>query len=123
MNLKYSRSVAAYLAVAIVFLGLTAQVVRIVQVRSPTGETPFHSANDKSRWCTIAALAIDGTYEIDKLLEIQEPPKNRRTWYTIDLVRHRGDDGELHYTAASRPCSRHSTRVCTWRFEPRQARR
>lgn len=103
MNSTPSRNPAVYLAIAIVFLGIAAQVVRIAQVRSSTGETPFFSANDKSRWCTIAALAIEGTYEIDKLLEIREPPKNRRTWYTIDLVRHRGDDGELHYYSSKPP--------------------
>lgn len=97
------RSVAAYLAITIVLLGIVAQVVRIAQVQSPTGETPFHSANDKSRWCTIASLAVEGRYEIDNLLEIRQPPKNRRTWYTIDLVRHRGKDGELHYYSSKPP--------------------
>ena len=67
MNSKSSRNLATYLTMAIVFLGIAAQVLRIVQVQSPSGETPFFSANDRSRWCTIAALAIDGTYEIDKL--------------------------------------------------------
>jgi hypothetical protein len=102
MNSK-SRNVAFFLAVAIVCLGIAAQVIRIAQVQSPTGETPFHSANDRSRWCTIAALAIEGRYEIDNLLEIRQPPKNRRTWYTIDLVRHRGKDGELHYYSSKPP--------------------
>ncbi len=103
MRSNSPRRTAIYLTFAIMLLGLTVQLVRIAQVQSPTGETPFHSANDKSRWCTIAALAIEGTYEIDKLLEIRQPPKNRRTWYTIDLVRHRGDDGELHYYSSKPP--------------------
>lgn len=103
MNSSNSRRLAVYLVSTVICLGIAAQVVRIAQVRSPTGETPFHSANDKSRWCTIAALAIEGTYEIDKLLEIRDPPKNRRTWYTIDLVRHRGNDGELHYYSSKPP--------------------
>lgn len=103
MNSKSSRNLATYLTMAIVFLGIAAQVLRIVQVQSPSGETPFFSANDRSRWCTIAALAIDGTYEIDKLLEIRDPKTKRRTWYTIDLVRHRGDDGELHYYSSKPP--------------------
>ncbi len=103
MNSKSSRNLATYLTMAIVFLGFAAQVVRIVQVQSPSGESPFFSANDRSRWCTIAALAIDGTYEIDNLLEIRDPKTKRRTWYTIDLVRHRGDDGELHYYSSKPP--------------------
>ena len=103
MNSIPTRNIATYLATAIVLLGIVAQVVRIAQVSSPTGENPFHSANDKSRWCTIAALAIEGTYQIDNVLEIRQPPKNRRTWYTIDLVRHRGSDGELHYYSSKPP--------------------
>ena len=79
------------------------QLFRILQVEAPTGETPFFSANDRSRWCTIAALAIDGTYQIDKVIELRDPKTKRRTWYTIDLVRHRGQDGELHYYSSKPP--------------------
>lgn len=91
------------IAITIVLIGVAVQLFRILQVQSPTGETPFFSANDRSRWCTIAALAIDGTYEIDKVLELRDPQTKRRTWYTIDLVRHRGADGELHYYSSKPP--------------------
>ena len=92
-----------YIAIAIVLVGVIVQFVRILQVQSPTGESPFFSANDRSRWCTIAALAIEGTYEIDKVIELRDPKTKRRTWYTIDLVRHRGADGELHYYSSKPP--------------------
>jgi dihydrodipicolinate synthase/N-acetylneuraminate lyase len=36
------------------------QLVRILNVQSSTGETPFLSANDRSRWCTILALTVNG---------------------------------------------------------------
>jgi cytochrome c biogenesis factor len=79
------------------------QLTRIVQVQSATGEVPFHSANDRSRWCTIAALVVKGSYEIDDLIEIRDPTTRRRTWYTIDLVQHRGTDGKLHFYSSKPP--------------------
>lgn len=86
-------------------LGLAAvlQFCRIVQVQSATGEVPFQSANDRSRWCTIAALAISGTYEIDEIIEIRDPQTRRRTWYTIDMVQHRGSDGQQHFYSSKPP--------------------
>lgn len=87
----------------ILVIAAVAQLSRIVQVQSATGEVPFLSANDRSRWCTIAALAVNGTYEIDEVLEIRDPHTRRRTWYTIDLVRHRGEDGEQHFYSSKPP--------------------
>lgn len=40
---------------------------------------PLQSANDRSRWCTIAALLEQGTYRIDSI-------RSRPGWNTIDLV-------------------------------------
>jgi hypothetical protein len=79
------------------------QVVRIWNVRSNTGETPFLSANDRSRWCTILALTVNGTYAIDQVIEIRDPNTKRRTWDTIDKVRHRGPDGKQHYYSSKPP--------------------
>ena len=76
---------------------------RIANVSSKEGDTPFLSANDRSRWCTIAALVENGTYAIDPYLEIRGAKQNRRPWGTIDLVRHRGPDGELHYYSSKPP--------------------
>jgi hypothetical protein len=59
-------------------------------------QRPFLSANDRSRWLTIRALVERGTYEIDDL--IGEP-----TWDTIDMVQHRGRDGELHLYSSKPP--------------------
>lgn len=92
-----------WLALLIVALGGVIQLTRILQVQSATGEVPFHSANDRSRWCTIAALAVNGTYEIDDVLEIRDPETKRRTWYSIDLVRHRGKDGQQHFYSSKPP--------------------
>ncbi len=75
---------------------------QIATVSSREGDTAFLSANDRSRWCTIAALVEDGTYAIDRLIEIRDE-RGRRPWYTIDLVRHRGPDGELHYYSSKPP--------------------
>ena len=71
---------------------------RIMRVRSPDAfsPTPFQSANDKSRWCTIRALGDHGVYSIEHLIFYDNGEKVRG-WYTIDLVRHRGPDGREHY--------------------------
>ena len=64
-------------------------------------ETPFLSANDRSRWCTIRALVDHGTYVIDDIIDdVIIDPKSKKEikpWQTIDLVRHRGIDGREHY--------------------------
>lgn len=59
-------------------------------------ERPFLSANDRSRWLAIRALVEHGTYEIDQVLD-------RNIWNTIDMVQHRGDDGELHLYSSKPP--------------------
>ena len=57
---------------------------------------PFLSANDRSRWMAIRAIAETGEPYIDPFLE--EP-----TWDTIDMVQHRGRDGELHLYSSKPP--------------------
>jgi hypothetical protein len=89
--------------IAILIAGAALQLLRIAQVRSTGGEVPFLSANDRSRWCTIASLAVKGTYEIDSIIEVRHPKTRRRTWYSIDMVRHRGTDGNLHYYSSKPP--------------------
>ena len=59
-------------------------------------ERPFLSANDRSRWLAIRALVEHGTYEIDQVLD-------RNVWNTIDMVQHRGRDGELHLYSSKPP--------------------
>jgi len=59
-------------------------------------ERPFLSANDRSRWLAIRALVEHGTYAIDEVLD-------RNIWNTIDMVQHRGRDGELHLYSSKPP--------------------
>lgn len=59
-------------------------------------QRPFLSANDRSRWLAIRALVEHGTFAIDQVLE--EP-----TWDTIDMVQHRGLDGQLHQYSSKPP--------------------
>lgn len=94
---KAEASSSRWLANLILWVALIVQLARICQVESTKGDNPFLSANDRSRWCTVAALAINGSYEIDHLIFKDEAQKKRTPWYTIDLVRHRASDGELHY--------------------------
>ncbi len=80
-----------------ILLALALQVGRILQVESRSGNLPFLSANDRSRWCTIEALAGRGSYEIEHLIFENGKSGRRTDWYSIDLVRHRGTDGQMHY--------------------------
>lgn len=48
---------------------------------------PLNSANDRSRWCTVWALAEKGTYQIDEARK-KVDRSSRQGWDTIDLVKH-----------------------------------
>lgn len=92
---------AVYALLIIIALSIVSG--RIATVISREGDTPFLSANDRSRWCTIAALVENGTYQIDPFLQRQGIKANRRPWATIDLVRHQGSDGQQHYYSSKPP--------------------
>ena len=93
-RLRFRRSIYALL-ITISTATLLARIAR-VDSPDPKSQTPFLSANDRSRWATIRALGDDGTYVIDHIIFDQKG--NRvRGWHTIDLVRHRGPDGKEHY--------------------------
>lgn len=59
-------------------------------------QRPFLSGNDRSRWMAVRAIAENGNHAIDPFLE--EP-----RWDTIDMVQHRGRDGELHQYSSKPP--------------------
>ncbi len=73
---------------------LTAARARIA--REHQLQRPFLSANDRSRWLAVRALVELGTYEIDSLID-------RDVWNTIDMVQHRGHDGQLHLYSSKPP--------------------
>ena len=75
---------------------LGAQAQRILTARSTKGDTPFHSANDRSRWCGVAAIGNYGRFEIDDIIA-------RKGWNSIDKVRHGGRDGKQHYYSSKPP--------------------
>ena len=88
----------------LIFAAIAIVAGRIAVVASPEGDTAFLSANDRSRWCTVASLVERGTYEIDKQISIINPAsQNFRPWQTIDKVQHRGDDGQLHSYSSKPP--------------------
>jgi len=89
--------------IVLLVLASLIQLARIGTVQSSTGEMPFLSANDRSRWCTILALTANGTFVIDDVLDIRDPNTKRRTWYSIDIVQHRGPDGKQHYYSSKPP--------------------
>ncbi|MFK7768710.1 MAG: hypothetical protein AB8B55_15930 [Mariniblastus sp.] len=63
-----------------------------VKNHNAKGDSPFFSANDRSRWCTIRALGDEGVYEIDNVIRNDQAIH----WDTIDKVRHVGSDGQFH---------------------------
>lgn len=69
---------------------------RIVTVINPEGDAAFVSANDRSRWVSVAALVERHSFEIDDLIVVRTK-RGHRLWDTIDKVRHVGADGRLHY--------------------------
>ncbi len=81
-----------------IVLAASLTTARIMRNRSPDAfsPTPFQSANDKSRWCTIRALGDHGIYSIEHIIFYADGSRVRG-WHTIDLVRHRGPDGHEHY--------------------------
>ena len=100
MSLMHEDSAQTYLRWAawlLVATSVATMIGRIAAVRATTGESPMLSANDRSRWCTVRALVEDGTYAIDRLVNISHPETKRRFWKSIDMVRHRGPDGREHY--------------------------
>lgn len=88
----------------LIVIALAIAAGRIAVVRSPEGDTAFLSANDRSRWSTVASLVERGTYAIDQQIAITHPIKrNRRPWDSIDKVRHLGPDGKQHYYSSKPP--------------------
>lgn len=89
--------------VILIALALAIAAGRIAVVRSAEGDTAFLSANDRSRWATVAALVEDGTYEIDRLVAITDKSGRRRPWNSIDRVQHTGSDGRMHHYSSKPP--------------------
>ena len=96
------RRRATYHLIVLVALALAAG--RIAVVTSRDNLTAFLSANDRSRWCTVATLVEQGTYVIDQQIAITDPIKRHiHPWQTIDKVRHVGADGKQHYYSSKPP--------------------
>ena len=87
-----------------IVLALALTAGRISVVTSREGDTAFLSANDRSRWATVASLVERGTYEIDQQISITNPiHRNRRPWNSIDKVKHLGKDGKQHFYSSKPP--------------------
>src|SRR4051812_18234529 len=80
----------------LILCGAAITTARIAAIGKQHESSPFLSANDRSRWCTIRALVDHGSYEIDSII-FDEEGRRIRGWHTIDLVRHLGWDGREHY--------------------------
>lgn len=93
-----SASTRWWIYALLIAISAGGMLARIARVRSadPKNNTPFLSANDRSRWATIRSLGDDGTYAIDHIV-FNERGNRVNGWHTIDMVRHRGPDGREHY--------------------------
>lgn len=97
------RNELTLLAYTIMAIAIGIAAGRIAVVTSNEGDTAFLSANDRSRWCTVASLVEDGTYAIDRQIAITDPSGRRRPWSTIDRVQHTGADGLMHDYSSKPP--------------------
>lgn len=73
--------------------------IATVQNFSSPKETPFFSANDRSRWATVRSLGDEDTFEIDDVIGRGQAVD----WDTIDKVKHVGRDGEMHAYSSKPP--------------------
>jgi hypothetical protein len=88
----------------VVFIaGLSLVSWRCLTVRSTTGETPFLSANDRSRWQGMAALVHEQTAIVDRPQAHRDPLTNRATMQSIDRVMHFGPHGTFHSYSSKPP--------------------
>ena len=85
----------------IIVIAISVLSGRVLTLRNPDtkGESPFFSANDRSRWCTVRSLVDFGTFEIDDVIR----EKSDIHWDTIDKVQHIGADGQLHFYSSKPP--------------------
>lgn len=86
-----------------IVLAIAVQTARILGISAINNEVPFLSANDRSRWSAIAALTQEGRWEIDSIVEILDSKGKSKLWNTIDMVRHRGADGQEHSYSSKPP--------------------
>jgi len=87
----------------LIAMSLASATGRIIAVQTVRADSPLLSANDSSRWSAIRAIVDGNTYAIDQVIEERHPVTNRRTFATIDKVRHHGRDGSEHYYSSKPP--------------------
>ncbi len=73
--------------------------ILVVHSTDPKHDSPFLSANDRSRWCTVRALGDNQTYVIDAVVN----SKGGEDWDTIDKVYLAGPDGQMHFYSSKPP--------------------
>lgn len=80
-GLRFRRSIYALL----IAISAGMMIARIAQVESsdPKSQTPFLSADDRSRWATIRSLGDDGTYVIDDVIFKQKRKSRSRLAQSI----------------------------------------
>lgn len=98
-----SWSQATWVCTCLIAGSTLLSVISIHRVQSRQGDTPFLSANDRSRWATIAALVEDGTFSIDRWQDYRDPQTKARSYQSIDRVRHVDGNGIAHDYSSKPP--------------------
>ncbi len=73
--------------------------IATVQNHTVDYDTPFFSANDRSRWATVRALVDEQSFHIDDVI-VRGQAIN---WDTIDKVQHIGADEKMHAYSSKPP--------------------
>jgi hypothetical protein len=73
--------------------------IMTVQNHQADCETPFFSANDRSRWATVRALVDEKSFHIDDVIERGQTIN----WDSIDKVKHLGTDEKMHAYSSKPP--------------------
>lgn len=98
----YGARDVAYIVTAWIVVGIALTTANLMRVQSQLGGTPLLSANDRSRWSTVRSLVDHGTFQLDQVVLLPDGKRNRE-WYSIDMVKHPGRDGQDHYYSSKPP--------------------
>ncbi len=71
---------------ALIAMGLAVSAARIAMVENDLGNTPFLSANDRSRWAAMAALVHERTSIVDRP-QTYKDPSTKKTDVAFDRSR------------------------------------
>lgn len=102
------KKLRVWIYLLLMFAGAALSIGRIWAVKSTKGDTPFLSANDRSRWSAVRSLGDWGQFFIDRAIVRSASAEDCRgrfdsRWNTIDKVRRLAPDGQMRYYSSKPP--------------------